>query len=220
MSDEAIWKAVDHYITESLLPEDPVLESALKANKAAGLPAIDVSPAQGALLNLMVRMSGSRKVLEIGTLGGYSTIWLARGLPAGGRLVSLEYQDRHAEVARSNINRAGLGEVVEVRTGRALDLLPALEAEAPFDFVFIDADKPGNPNYIEWALRLSRPGTVIVVDNVIREGEVIQTNSTDFSVQGSRAAFKKLGRDKRLSATAIQTVGAKGYDGFAVAVVG
>jgi predicted O-methyltransferase YrrM len=220
MSDEAIWKAVDHYIVESLVAEDPVLEAALKANKAAGLPSIDVSPAQGALLNLRVRMNRARTVLEIGTLGGYSTLWMAKALPADGRLISLEYSERHAEVARSNIQRAELPARVEVRVGRAVDLLPGLEPEAPFDFVFIDADKPSNAAYIEWALRLSRPGTVIVVDNVIRDGEVIQQNSTNASVQGSRAAFERIGREGRLSATAIQTVGAKGYDGFAIAIVG
>jgi predicted O-methyltransferase YrrM len=218
MSDEAIWKAVDHYIVDRLLPEDPILESALKANKAAGLPPIDVSPTQGALLHLLVRMSGAKKVLEIGTLGGYSTIWLARGMAEGGRLISLEYQEKHAEIARGNLHRAGLDAVAEVRVGRALDLLPRLEPEAPFDFVFIDADKPGNPHYVDWAVKLSRPGTVIVVDNVIRDGAVIQTHSNDMNVQGSRAAFERLG-EGRLTATALQTVGAKGYDGFAVAVV-
>jgi predicted O-methyltransferase YrrM len=219
MTDEAIWRAVDHYIVESLLPDDPLLDSVLKANKAAGLPAIDVSAAQGALLNLLVRISGARKVLEVGTLGGYSTIWMARALPAGGRLVTLEYQKKHAEVAHSNIQRAGLADIVEIQTGRAADLLPGLQPQAPFDLVFIDADKPGNPTYIDWALKLSRPGTIIVVDNVIRDGAVIQTQSTDFSVQGSRAAFAKIGGEPRLTATAIQTVGAKGYDGFAIAVV-
>jgi predicted O-methyltransferase YrrM len=220
MSDEAIWKAVDHYIVERLLPEDPVLESALKANKAAGLPAIDVSPTQGALLHLLVRMSGAKKVLEVGTLGGYSTIWLARGMAEGGQLISLEYQEKHAEVARSNLHRAGLDGIAEVRVGRALDILPHLQSEGPFDFVFIDADKPGNRQYIDWALKLSRPGTVIVVDNVVRDGEVIQTHSNDMNVQGSRAAFERLGGEGRLTATALQTVGAKGYDGFAIAVVG
>jgi len=219
MSDEAIWRAVDHYIVDRLLPEDPMLDAALKANKAAGLPAIDVSPAQGALLNLLVRMSGARRVLEVGTLGGYSTIWMAKALPADGRLVSLEYQEHHAEVARSNINRAELGGIAEVRVGRAIDLLPGCADEAPFDFVFIDADKPSNPEYIDWALRLSRPGTVIVVDNVIRDGEVIQEHSSNASVHGSRAAFDALGNDPRVAATALQTVGAKGYDGFAVAIV-
>ena len=220
MSDEAIWKAVDHYVVDSLLPDDPILESALKANKTAGLPAIDVSPAQGALLHLLVRMCGARRVLEIGTLGGYSTIWMARALPPDGRLVTLEHDEKHAEVARSNLHRAGLDGVVEVRTGRALDLLPGLASEAPFDFVFIDADKPSNRDYIDWALRLARPGTVIVVDNVIRDGEVIQTHSSNASVQGSRAAFERLGSEQRLTATAVQTVGSKGYDGFAIAIVG
>jgi predicted O-methyltransferase YrrM len=218
MSDEAIWKAVDHYIVDRLIPEDPMLEAALKANHAAGLPEIDVSPAQGALLNLLVRMSGARKVLEIGTLGGYSTIWMAKALPEGGRLVSLEYVARHAEVARANIARAELSKVAEVRTGRALDLLPGLETEAPFDFVFIDADKPSNRQYLEWAVKLGRPGTVVIVDNVVRDGEVIQEHSADASVQGARAAFDILG-DSRFMATALQSVGAKGYDGFAVAIL-
>lgn len=218
MSDEAIWRAVDHYIVEKLLPEDPMLEAALKANKAAGLPAIDVSPAQGVFLHLLVRISGARKVLEIGTLGGYSTIWLARGMGQGGRLISLEAQEHHAEVARSNVARAGLAEVVEVRVGRAVDLLPGLKDEAPFDFVFIDADKPNNAVYIDWAMKLGRPGTVIVVDNVIRDGEVIQAHSGDSSVQGSRSAFDRLA-GTGLAATALQTVGAKGYDGFAIAVM-
>ncbi len=219
MSDEAIWRAVDHYIAASLLPEDSVLEGALKANKAAGLPAIDVSPAQGALLNLLVRMSGARRVLEIGTLGGYSTIWIARGLPAGGRLVTLEYSDKHAEVARGNVRRAGLEEIVDLRVGAALETLPGLAGEAPFDFVFIDADKPNNPGYIEWAPKLGRPGTVLVVDNVIRDGEVIQANSDNRNVQGSRAAFAALAGAPGVSATALQTVGAKGYDGFIIAIL-
>lgn len=218
MSDEAIWKAVDHYIVDSLIPEDPVLESALKSNHAAGLPGIDVSPAQGALLNLLVRISRARTILEIGTLGGYSTIWLGRGLPDGGKLISLEYNEKHAEVARANIARAGLSEMVEVRRGRALDLLPALEAEAPFDFIFIDADKPSNREYLEWSIKLGRPGTIVIVDNVIRDGEVIQGHSTDSSVQGARAAFEVLG-DGRFDGTALQNVGAKGYDGFAIATI-
>ena len=218
MSDEAIWKAVDHYIVERLIPEDPVLESALKSNHAAGLPAIDVSPAQGALLNLLVRISGARKILEIGTLGGYSTIWMAKALPAGGRLVSLEFADKHAEVARANIARAGLAEVAEVRVGKGLDLLPDLVPDAPFDFIFIDADKPSNRAYLDWSVKLGRPGTIVIVDNVIRDGEVIQGHSTDGGVQGARAAFDVLG-DGRFAGTALQNVGAKGYDGFAIATI-
>jgi predicted O-methyltransferase YrrM len=218
MSDEAIWKAVDHYIVESLIPEDPVLESALKSNHAAGLPEIDVSPAFGALLNLLVRISGARKILEIGTLGGYSTIWMARAVGKGGRLFSLELDEKHAEVARANIARAGLGDVVEVRAGKALDLLPALQSEAPFDLVFIDADKWSNRSYIDWAVRLGRPGTIVIVDNVVRDGQVIQGNSGDPSVRGARAAFAALG-DGRFAGTALQSVGAKGYDGFAIATI-
>lgn len=218
MSDEAIWRAVDHYIVDRLIPEDPMLEAALKANHAAGLPEIDVSPAQGAFLNLLVRVSGARKVLEIGTLGGYSTIWMARALPAGGKLISLEYVDKHAEVARANIARADLAAAVDVRVGKAIDLLPALVPEAPFDLIFIDADKPSNRKYVDWAIKLGRPGTVVVVDNVIRDGEVIQGHSADVNVQGARAAFEALG-DGRFVGTALQNVGAKGYDGFAIATV-
>lgn len=216
-----LWSEVDAYIGERLKLADPALAAALAANKAAGLPAIDVSAPQGAFLNLLVKMSGTRKILEIGTLGGYSTIWMARALPAGGRLVSLEAMPLHAETARSNIARAGLADRVEVRLGKAADLLPqlALSGAGPFDLVFIDADKPGNPVYLDWAVRLGRPGTVIVLDNVIRDGAVIKVGTRDDSVEGSRAAFDLLNGDLRLTATAIQTVGSKGYDGFVLAVV-
>ena len=170
------WSAVDDYIAESLLPADPVLEAALKANSEHGLPAIDVSPAQGKLLNLLARMSGAKTILEIGTLGGYSTIWLARALPPGGKVVTLELEPHHAEVARTNLERAGLSGLVDLRVGPALESLSALSAEGagPFDFIFIDADKPNNPHYLSWAMRLSRPGTVIVCDNVIRDGAVLE----------------------------------------------
>jgi predicted O-methyltransferase YrrM len=220
MSDEAIWKAVDHYAVASLLPEDPALEAVLKANKVAGLPEIDVSPAQGALLNVLVRMHGARKILEIGTLGGYSTIWMARALPEGGRLITIEYDPHHARTAQANIVRAGFGDVVDVRVGRALGVLPELTGDAPFDFVFIDADKPNNAQYVEWAVKLGRPGTVVIVDNVVREGAVIQEYSDDASVRGARAAFKALGDPAHFAvATAVQTVGAKGYDGFAIGIL-
>jgi predicted O-methyltransferase YrrM len=216
-----LWKAVDAYVTETIVAPDPALEAALAANTAAGLPSIDVSAPQGKLIHLLARMMGARTALEIGTLGGYSTIWLASALPDRGRLISLEWSARHAEVARRNIARAGLGDKVEVRTGPALETLPKIEAEGlgPFDFVFIDADKENNLAYLEWALRLSRSGTAIVVDNVVRDGEVVDAGSADTDVIGVRRMFEAMAREPRLSATAIQTVGAKGWDGFALAVV-
>jgi predicted O-methyltransferase YrrM len=215
------WTEVDHYIEDALLPADPALTGALEASTRAGLPAINVSPAQGKMLMLLARIHGASRVLEVGTLGGYSTIWLARALPAGGRLVTLEIDAKHAEVARSNVAAAGLGDRVDVRVGPALETLPKIAAEglAPFDFTFIDADKPNNPGYFEWAIKLSRPGSVIVVDNVIREGAVTEPASRDPRVNGTRRLFEMLSADKRVSATAIQTVGNKGYDGFVLAVV-
>jgi predicted O-methyltransferase YrrM len=218
---QAQWDAVEKYLIEHLVPADPVLEAALKATDAAGLPAIEVAPTHGKLLHLLARIRGAKRILEIGTLGGYSTIWLARALPAGGKLITLELQQRNADVARNNIARAGLSEVVEIRVGRALDSLPQLEAEntGPFDFFFIDADKRGNPDYVRWALKLSRPGSVIVVDNVIRNGAVADAGSRDADVQGVRQLNELFASEPRLSATAIQTVGSKGYDGFAIAIV-
>jgi predicted O-methyltransferase YrrM len=218
---EELWTAVDRYLGNLLAPGDPALEEALAASAAAGLPAINVSPVQGKLLHLLARAIGARNILEIGTLGGYSTIWLARALPEGGRLISLEADPRHAEVARANIARAGLQAIVEVRLGMALDTLPGLAAERtePFDFVFIDADKPNNEAYFDWALKLSRPGSIIVVDNVVREGEVIDADSDSSTVQGVRRLLERLAAEPRVGATAIQTVGAKGYDGFAIALV-
>jgi predicted O-methyltransferase YrrM len=218
---EELWTAVDRYLGDLLAPADSALEAALAASAAAGLPAINVSPVQGKLLNLLARATSACNVLEIGTLGGYSTIWLARALPEGGRLISLEADPRHAEVARANIARAGLRAIVEVRLGMALDTLPGLAAERrePFDFVFIDADKPNNPAYFDWALQLSRPGSIIVVDNVVREGDVIDADSDSSTVQGVRHVLERLAAEPRVSATAIQTVGAKGYDGFAIALV-
>jgi predicted O-methyltransferase YrrM len=213
------WRDVDDYICRKLLPPDPALQAARDANAAAGLPAIDVSPAQGAFLHLLARIAGAGRILEIGTLGGYSTIWLARALPPGGRLVTLEAEPRHAEVARSNIAGAGLAEAVDLRLGPALDTLPALAEGPPFDLVFVDADKAGSAAYLEWALRLSRPGTVIVLDNMVRGGDVLDASGTDAAVAGIRHAFDALQADPRLTATALQTVGAKGWDGFAVAVV-
>jgi predicted O-methyltransferase YrrM len=216
-----LWQAVDAYVSETIVGRDSALEAALKANAAAGLPSIDVSAPQGKLIHLMARMMGARKALEIGTLGGYSTIWLASALPDDGRLITLEWSARHAEVARRNVAHAGLGGKVEIRTGAALETLPKIEAEGlgPFDFVFIDADKENNDAYLEWALRLSRRGTAIVVDNVVRDGEVVDARSADSDVVGVRRMFEMIAREPRLSATAIQTVGAKGWDGFALAVV-
>lgn len=215
---EKTWTLVDGYVADRLLSgANPVFEAILRANAAGGLPAIDVSPAQGKFLHLLVKLSGARRILEIGTLGGYSTVWMASALPADGRLVTLEYSPHHAEVARENIARAGLLEKVDVRQGAALDLLPSVEG--PFDFIFIDADKPNNPGYLDWAVRLSRPGTVIILDNVVRDGRVTDASSADRNVQGSRAAFDFFREHPELDTTVLQTVGLKGYDGFALAVV-
>jgi predicted O-methyltransferase YrrM len=221
LTNERRWSEVDSYFAETLIGSDAALDDALAANSAAGLPSIDVSAPQGKLIQLLARMSGARKALEIGTLGGYSTIWLARALPDEGRLITLELNPKNAEVARRNLARAGLADKVEIRTGAALETLPKLEAEGlgPFDFVFIDADKTNNAAYLEWALRLSRSGTAIVVDNVVREGEVVDATSRSTDVIGVRRMFDLMARERRLSATAIQTVGAKGWDGFALAIV-
>jgi predicted O-methyltransferase YrrM len=218
---EKLWSEVDDYIVDRLVPPDPVMDAVLAANAAARLPPIDVSPAQGRFLELLVSMTGSRKVLEIGTLGGYSTIWMARALPEGGRIVTLEANQMHAMIARGNFKRAGVADRVELRAGPALETLPGVERDGlgPFDLVFIDADKPSNAAYLDWAVRLSHRGTVIVLDNVIREGEVVKEESGNGSVEGSRAAFDFLNGQRRLRATALQTVGSKGYDGFAIAIV-
>ena len=215
------WSDVDQFIAGRLLPADPVLDAILSANAAAGLPAIDVSPTQGKLLHLIARMIAARHILEIGTLGGYSTVWLARALPANGTIVTLEASPRHAEVARANIARAGLADRVDLRIGPALDTLPAIETEAsaPFDLIFIDADKINSPSYLAWALRLSRPGTVIIADNVIRQGAVLEPDSHDPAVQGVRALYDMLATEHHLDATALQTVGAKGWDGLVIALV-
>lgn len=212
------WLAVDHYITGHLLEADPVLDEALERAQAAGLPAINVSATQGKLLHLLARAHGSRRVLEIGTLGGYSTIWLGRAVGPTGRVLTIELEPAHAEVARANLERAGLADVVEVRVGRALEVLPALHGEA-FDLVFIDADKPSNPEYFAWAMRLTRPGALIVVDNVVRHGAIVDESNDDPGVVGTRRLFEAMAAERRISATAIQTVGTKGYDGFAVALV-
>ena len=214
---ESDWRRVDDYIRDRLIPADPALDAAQTAAAAAGLPAIEVSPTQGKLLQLLARIAGARRILEIGTLAGYSTIWLARGLAPGGRLVTLEADPHHAAVARANLAAAGLADVVEVREGPALDSLPGLEG--PFDLVFIDADKRNNPNYLDWALRLSRPGTVIVCDNVVRRGRITDPENAEGDVTGTRALFDRLAAEPRLDATALQTVGAKGWDGFVLAVV-
>jgi predicted O-methyltransferase YrrM len=220
MSQEQ-WNAVDRYINERLAPPDEILDGALKASAAAGLPPINVAPNQGKLLSLYARMIGARRILEIGTLGGYSTIWLGWALPLGGRIVTLEADPKHAATARGNIANAGLSDAVEVRVGKALELLPKLAAENPgaFDLFFIDADKANIPAYFEWALKLSRPGSVIVVDNVVRGGKILDADTADENVRGVRRFYDMLAAETKVSATAIQTVGLKGYDGFALAVV-
>ena len=204
-----------------MAPPDAGLDAALAANRKAKLPAIDVSPLQGKFLKVLVQMTQARRVLEIGTLGGYSTIWMARALPADGRIVSLEFNPKHADVARANLENAGLLDRVDLRVGPALDSLPMVESSGagPFDLIFVDADKASNPQYLEWALKLARPGTVIVVDNVVRQGRIINAESTDPDIQGTRRFTEMLAAEPRLSATVLQNVGVKGYDGFAIAVV-
>jgi len=218
---EALWASVDRYLNATLIPPDPALDAALAANAAANLPAIDVSPSQGKLLQLLAETQGAHRILEIGTLGGYSTINLARALPAGGKLITLELDPHHAKVALANIAHAGLAHAVELRLGPAFDSLNQLHAERaePFDLIFLDANKDGYPSYLTAALKLARPGTLILADNVIRDGEVIDPTSTDPNVQGVRRFFEILAADPRLSSTAVQTVGSKGYDGFALARV-
>ena len=220
MSQET-WTEVDEYLSALLVKSDPALEQALAAGTAAGLPEINVTPNQGKLLHLMARAQGAGNILEIGTLGGYSTIWLARALPPDGRLITLEYDPRHAEVARANILNAGLADRVEIRVGRAIETLPQLDAEnrGPFDFVFIDADKPSTADYFAWALRLTQPGSLIVVDNVVRKGAVVDAASDDANVQGVRRFLEMAAAEPRVEVTAIQTVGSKGYDGLALALV-
>ncbi|MBV8672729.1 MAG: O-methyltransferase [Acidobacteriaceae bacterium] len=215
------WTAVDSYITEALIPADPTIEAALKASDEAGLPAIAVTPSQGKFLMILAQAIGARSILEMGSLGGYSTIWLARALPADGRLITLEFDPKHAEVARANIARAGLADKVELRLGKALDILPELAADGlgPFDFIFIDADKGNYPGYLQWAVKLSRPGTLIIGDNVVRDGKVIDAGDPDPSIQGVRRMNEIIAAEPRLCATAIQTVGSKGYDGFMIAIV-
>ena len=221
MSASETWNDVDDYFTDTLNLADPALAGALKASDAAGLPPIAVSAPQGKLLNLLAVIQGARNILEIGTLGGFSAIELARALPEGGRLVSLEFDPKHAEVARGNIAAAGLADRVEVRVGAALDSLPQVQADGlgPFDLVFIDADKANNAAYVRWALDLSRPGTLIILDNVVRNGKVLDSSGEDPAIRGTREALEFIAAEPRLQATALQTVGSKGYDGFALAVV-
>jgi predicted O-methyltransferase YrrM len=216
-----LWNAVDTYVVDRIIGHDPILDAALDAANAAGLPAISVSPAQGKLLYLLARLQGSRNILEVGTLAGYSTIWLARAMPRYGRLVTLELDPKHAAVARENIVRAGFGDVVDVRVGPALDQLTEMTRgkEVPYDFVFIDADKKNIPAYFELSLKLSKPGTVIVVDNVVREGKLADEGSDDESVQAVRRLHDVISQERRVSATTIQTVGAKGYDGLTIVLV-
>jgi len=210
---------MDAYLVDRLVPPDGVLHDVLAANQRGGLPAIDVAPNQGKLLHILARLAQARRILEIGTLGGYSTIWLARALPSDGKLMTLEFNPAHAKVAQGNIERAGLARLVEIQVGAALDSLRKLEIDAPFDFIFIDADKRNNPLYLDWAIKLSRPGTLIIIDNVVRDGAILDASSTDPDVNGIRNMFDALAQDNRVTATALQTVGSKGWDGLAIAIV-
>lgn len=218
---EDLWSKVDRYISDALVKPDPALEAALAASEAAGLPAINVSPNHGKLLHILARLVNARAILEIGTLGGYSTIWMARALQPGGRLITLEFDPKHAEVAKANIARAGLERVVDIRVGVALESLPAIAAEqiGPFDLIFIDADKVSTPDYFQWALKLSRVGSLIVVDNVVRKGEVANAKTDDPAVRGMRRYIEVAAAEPRVIVTALQTVGCKGYDGFSIALV-
>jgi predicted O-methyltransferase YrrM len=215
-----LWTAVEQYLNDSVVRPDPILESVLEAAAAAGLPQISVSAGEGKLLHLLARIRGASSILEIGTLAGYSTIWMARALPVGGKLVTLESEPLHASVARANLARAGLGHLVDLRLGPAVETLPSLAAERKkFDLIFIDADKAGIPQYFEWAMRLATPGALIIVDNVVRDGKVIDAASEDASVRGVRRFNEMVAAEKRVTATTIQTVGSKGYDGFTLAIV-
>jgi len=218
---QKVWEAVDKYFDKLLIPQDSALEDALKAAKAAKLPAIQVSSVEGKLLHLLARILGARDILEIGTLGGYSTIWMARALPEGGRIITLEADPKHAEVARKNFARAGVESKVELRLGKALDTLPQVAADARgrFDMIFIDANKSNMPEYFEWSLKLARKGSVIIADNVVREGKVLDAKSKDADIQGIRRFLEMVGKEKRVSGTALQTVSTKNYDGFALVLV-
>lgn len=213
------WSAVDSYLIDALIPQDPLLSQVLANNQRAGLPAFDVAANQGQFLALLVRMVRAQRVLEIGTLGGYSTIWMARELPEDGELLTLEADPRHAAVARENLRLAGVDKQVTLREGPALQTLESLGDRPPFDLIFIDADKPSNPDYLRWALRYSRPGTLIIGDNVVRDGEVVNPRSEDDRVQGVRRFIEMMARDPCLTVTALQTVGSKGWDGFTLAWV-
>lgn len=221
MHQAKIWEEVDQYIAEHLIPHDPILERTLAANRLAQLPLYDVTPAQGKLLNLFVQMIGAKRILEIGTLGAYSTIWMARALPSDGKIVTLELDPFHAQVAEANLSVAQISHMVELRVGEALHQLARMADEGleTFDFIFIDADKPNNPKYLQWALHFSHPGTVIMGDNVIRDGEIINEQSEDERVRGVRQFYDLLAEEPRITATAIQTVGSKGYDGFMMGIV-
>jgi predicted O-methyltransferase YrrM len=218
---EKLWSDVDAYINDLFVPKDAALEAALRDSQAAGLPSINVAPNQGKFLNILAQTVRARAILEIGTLGGYSTIWLARALPAGGRLITLEADPKHAEIARANVARAGLADTVEIRLGRALDTLPKLAAEGrgPFDFIFLDADKESYTDYLEWSLKLGRRGTLIVADNIVRKGAVVDPENHGSMVEGVRRFNEALAKESRVTATVMQTVGIKGYDGFAMALV-
>ena len=215
------WGAVDEYYSKLLMPPDTVLQHALDRSNKAELPAINVADNQGKMLMILAQMQRAQRILEIGTLGGYSTIWLARALPDDGKLITLEYEQKHADIARENIKHAGLSDKVEIRVGPAAETLPALvkEGVAAFALIFIDADKPGYPEYFEWSMKLSRAGTIIIADNVVRDGEVVNQKSDDERVQGIRAFNEVVTKEKRFNATAIQTVGCKGYDGFMIGIV-
>jgi predicted O-methyltransferase YrrM len=218
---QEIWTNVDNYFADLLIPRDPALEAGLEACVAAQLPAIQVSPAQGKLLHIIARVLGARRILEIGTLGGYSTIWMARALPDDGRIITLEVDPKHAEVARGNFARAGVAGKVDLRLGKALDTLPQVAADngGPFDLIFVDANKSNMPQYFEWSLKLARPGGVIIADNVVRDGAVLNADSKDADIQGVRRFAEMVSREKRVTATVLQTVGGKGYDGFALVLV-
>jgi predicted O-methyltransferase YrrM len=215
------WIEVDRYINGHLAAHDAALDAAVAANSTAGLPAIDVTPNQGKFLYLLAQLADAKRILEIGTLGGYSTIWMARALPKSGRLITLELMAKHAEVAQANLNRAGVAHLVDIRVGKALDSLKKLDKEGvkPFDLVFIDADKSNGPAYLKWALDHTRKGGLVIVDNVVRDGEIVNGKSADPDIKGSRRVFEMMAAEPRLTATAMQTVGSKGYDGLAIALV-
>ncbi|QWC24746.1 O-methyltransferase [Bacillus haikouensis] len=216
--NEKTWKEVDQYFTAKLHKKEQLMNEVMKANEEAQMPSIDVSPSQGKMLHMLVKMKGAKRILEIGTLGGYSSIWMARALPENGSLITLEYSEKHAEVARGNIRKAGLENKVKILTGAALDTLPSLKGQK-FDFIFIDADKKNNPHYIKWAIELSEPGTVIITDNVVRGGRVIDAKSPDENIKGVRTFIDILSDSELIDSTAIQTVGTKGYDGFVIGIV-